>query len=222
MGAFSQGLSGSACFRPQHLVFVSLGAPCLLADGPVDLPGNASAFDLFLLLGQSNMKGRGVVPGSQTPDPHILMFSMRDDQWCPASDPLHASGVADAVDGSDNAGVGPGMSFARSLRRDDPQAVIGLIPGAVGGSWIELWRGGHPKGFFDEAVRRGHLALSTDSSIKPRIKAILWLQGESDSLEGRYQIIRDRNNQNILALMYWLWNPHFHGTQTLDRALGGL
>jgi formylglycine-generating enzyme required for sulfatase activity len=36
------------------------------------------------------------------------------------------------------------------------------------------------------------------------------------------KITRDRNNQNILALAYWLWNPHFHGTQTLDRALGGL
>ena len=35
-------------------------------------------------------------------------------------------------------------------------------------------------------------------------------------------ITGDRNNQNILALAYWLWNPHFHGTQTLDRALGGL
>jgi hypothetical protein len=182
----------SVCFVGWH--------SCLLAAGPVDLPKNASVFDLFLLLGQSNMKGRGVVPGSQTPDPHILMFTMRDDQWRPASDPLHASGVADAVDSSDNAGVGPGMSFARSLRRDDPQAVIGLIPGAVGGSWIELWRGGHPKGFFDEAVRRSLLALSTDSAIKPRLKAILWLQGESDSLEGRYQLYEEKLLQLVDSL----------------------
>ena len=32
----------------------------------------------------------------------------------------------------------------------------------------------------------------------------------------------DRNNQNILALAYLLWNHLVHGTQTLDRALGGL
>jgi hypothetical protein len=36
------------------------------------------------------------------------------------------------------------------------------------------------------------------------------------------KITGDRNNQNILALAYFLWNPHLHGTQTLDRALGGL
>ncbi len=179
---------------------LSGGSPNLLAAGSVDLPGNAASFDLFLLLGQSNMKGRGVVPKLQTPDPCIQMFTMRDDQWCTASDPLHASGVADAVDGSDNAGVGPGMSFARSLRRDDPQAVIGLIPGAAGGSWIELWRSGHPKGFFDEAVRRGLLALSSDSATKPRLKAILWLQGESDSTDGRYQLYEEKLVQLVDSL----------------------
>ncbi len=43
------------------------------------------------------------------------------------------------------------------------------------------------------------------------------------SASGRsYQITGDRNNQNILALAYWLWNHLLHGTQTLDRALGGL
>ena len=36
------------------------------------------------------------------------------------------------------------------------------------------------------------------------------------------KITGDRNNQNILALAYWLWNHLVHGTQTLDRALGGL
>jgi hypothetical protein len=172
----------------------------LPAAGSVDLPGNISSFDLFLLLGQSNMKGRGEVPESQTPDLHIQMFTMRDDQWCPGRDPLHAAGEADSVDGSDNAGVGPGMSFARTLLREDPQAVIGLIPGAVGGSWIELWRSGHPKGFFDEAVRRGLLALSTDSATKPRLKAILWLQGESDSIDGRYQLYKQKLLQLVDSL----------------------
>ena len=46
------------------------------------------------------------------------------------------------------------------------------------------------------------------------------LRGAASQAAGK--IIRDRNNQNILALAYLLWNHHLHGTQTLDRALGGL
>jgi len=53
------------------------------------------------------------------------------------------------------------------------------------------------------------------------------LEARIEELEKRLnmnssQIIRDRNNQNILALAYLLWNHSLHGTQTLDRALGGL
>ena len=50
-----------------------------------------------------------------------------------------------------------------------------------------------------------------------------WSTTSTDTgLKWTIKITGDRNNQNILALAYWLWNPHFHGTQTLDRALGGL
>ncbi len=48
------------------------------------------------------------------------------------------------------------------------------------------------------------------------------LTWDSPSLTWDSEITEDRNNQNILALAYLLWNHLAHGTQTLDRALGGL
>jgi hypothetical protein len=45
------------------------------------LPPNIKRLDLFLLLGQSNMKGRGAVPAAQKSNPRIVMMHMRNDQW---------------------------------------------------------------------------------------------------------------------------------------------
>jgi len=44
---------------------------------------------LFLLIGQSNMAGRGKVePQDQVVNPHIFMLT-KDLKWVPATDPLH-------------------------------------------------------------------------------------------------------------------------------------
>ena len=46
-------------------------------------------FHLFLLVGQSNMAGRGAVTEEdRNPDPRVLMLT-RDRAWIPAADPLH-------------------------------------------------------------------------------------------------------------------------------------
>jgi hypothetical protein len=137
-------------------------------------------FDLFLLLGQSNMAGLGELSEGQKPDPRIFNMSMTNDQWVVARDPLHVDLAAGRI------GVGPGMSFARAVLEQQPGSVIGLIPGAVCGSWIDLWEKEAPRSFYDGSIRRAHLALATASAAKPRIRAVLWLQGESDSTEERF------------------------------------
>ena len=46
-------------------------------------------FHLFLLVGQSNMAGRGVVaPEDKKADPRVLMLNQRG-EWVPAVDPIH-------------------------------------------------------------------------------------------------------------------------------------
>jgi hypothetical protein len=177
------------------LCLVPAGA--LGQDSPSLVPEGYERFDVYLLIGQSNMKGRGKLGEASAADPRLWMFPMNGDRWVPARDPLHAAGKKDMIDGSDNAGVGPGLSFARALLGENPQTAIGLVPAAVGGSWIALWRSGHPKGFYDEAVRRVRLALEAPVEPKPRLRGILWLQGESDSTAARHAVYE----KNLLRLV---------------------
>jgi hypothetical protein len=131
-------------------------------------------FHLFLLVGQSNMAGRGVIaPPDKVPHPRVLMLNQAG-EWVPAVDPLH-------FDKPTMVGVGLGRSFGLAVAEATSGVTIGLIPCAVGGSPIDAWRPGeyytptksHP---WDDAIKRAKLALPSGT-----LKGILWHQGESDS-----------------------------------------
>jgi len=134
-------------------------------------------FHLFLLVGQSNMAGRGKVTDQDTqPHPRVLALT-KDLQWRPASDPLH-------FDKPKIVGVGLGKTFGIEVAKTDPDITVGLIPCAVGGSPIDSWTDGafykptksHP---WDDAMKRAKHALKFGE-----LKGILWHQGESDSKAG--------------------------------------
>jgi hypothetical protein len=144
-------------------------ATCLLAVAPVvwgqtDTPKD---LDLFLLIGQSNMAGRGVV---EAQDREVLprVFALdKDMKWVAAVDPLH-------FDKPEIAGVGIGRSFAKVLLAHKPGAAIGLIPAAFGGTSLEQWK---PEGnLYTDAVKRAREAMKAG-----RLRGILWHQGEADS-----------------------------------------
>jgi hypothetical protein len=130
-------------------------------------------FHLYLLIGQSNMAGRGVVDAeSKQQDPQILMLDSNN-RWLPATDPVH-------FDKPEIAGVGPALSFAKEMLGSDKNIKIGLIPCAVGGSPIRVWE---PVAFYtpnfhpyDDAMKRVRLAMQQGV-----LKGILWHQGESDN-----------------------------------------
>ena len=133
---------------------------------------------LFLLIGQSNMAGRGPVrPQVQAANPRIFMLT-RDLQWVPARDPLH-------FDKPKVAGVGPGSEFARAISRHEPSAAIGLIPCAVGGTSLDEWRPGGP--LYTEALRRTRAAMPHGT-----LAGILWHQGEADSALDKVATYGDR------------------------------
>lgn len=138
-----------------------------------DLPPKES-FHLFLLVGQSNMAGRGVLaPEDKIPPARVLTLNEAG-EWVPAVDPIH-------FDKPGAAGVGLGRTFGIEIAQANPGVTIGLIPCAVGGSPIDVWRPGeyyeptksHP---WDDAIRRAKVALRAGT-----LKGILWHQGESDS-----------------------------------------
>lgn len=153
--------------------------PPLVSVDAAKLPEGAARLDLWLLCGQSNMKGRGFMPEEPKRDPRLVMMHLKDDQWYLARHPLHLTGDARTFAGHDNAGVGPGLAFAEVLAARDQTAAIGLVPCAVGGSSIRLWQKGAK--LHEEAIRRAKLALQTTAPVKARIRGILWLQGEANA-----------------------------------------
>ena len=120
--------------------------------------------DLYLLIGQSNMAGRGVVEAyDRAPIPGIFALS-KSDTWVPAIDPLH-------WDKPEIAGVGLGRSFAVAVKGSGD---VGLIPAAFGGTSLEQWKPGSE--LYKEAVRRTRVAMKAGT-----LRGILWHQGEAET-----------------------------------------
>lgn len=190
---------------------VSIAQPGLadaIENRPVDvrqLPDGVQQVDIFLLLGQSNMRGRGALPAEQQINPLILNMNLRDREWYFARHPLHMSNTPDLIDGSDNAGVGPGLSFAESLLCDSGQRMIALVPAARGGSWISLWL--PERELYVAAIARAQKALADFPPGTARIRAVLWLQGESDARDDRYEQYAERLENVIVGLRRDLQQP---------------
>ncbi len=149
---------------------------------PADLgafPASTKRLEIFLLMGQSNMKGRGVMPTEASRDPRIVMMHRRTDGFYLARHPLHLTGDPKDFSGADNAGVGPGLAFAQAISEARPESRILLIPCAVGGTAVAKWRKGQR--LYEETIRRAKLALDKVPAGKARIVGALWLQGEADS-----------------------------------------
>jgi arylsulfatase A-like enzyme len=135
------------------------------AEPAVKLPAKEK-FHLYLLIGQSNMAGRGAVEEQdKVPHPRVLMFT-KERAWAPALDPLHFDKPI--------AGVGLGSAFGRAMAEADSEATIGLIPCAVGGTPLSRWEKG--KDLYKQAVERAQAAQADGT-----LKGILWHQGEGDS-----------------------------------------
>ena len=135
-------------------------------------------FELYILAGQSNMAGRGVITDVEKPEGNDSVFMLTKDlHWVKAHHPLHFDKAI--------AGVGPGLAFGVAMVAAHPGRRIGLIPCAVGGTPIEHWLPGaydsatktHP---YDDAVARINFAMQYGT-----IKGIIWHQGEANSAPGQ-------------------------------------
>lgn len=130
---------------------------------------------ILLLMGQSNMAGRGQVAAEdQVHDPRLWMLS-KDQQWVPAREPVH-------FDKPERAGVGPGLACGRALLaatadRSCPIRQIGLVPCAVGGTPLSRWVPGGD--LYHAALARAETALASPEA--GGLLAMLWHQGEADS-----------------------------------------
>ena len=123
-------------------------------------------FHLYLLIGQSNMAGRGKIElQDKVAVPRVLMLN-KANEWVSAVDPIHFDKTI--------AGVSLGRTFGIEMAKANPTVKIGLIPCAVGGTPIRRWQ---QKGdLYKAALKRAKVAQKNGV-----IKGILWHQGENDS-----------------------------------------
>lgn len=138
---------------------------------------------LFVLAGQSNMAGRGLVEPADTV-PHPRIFTVTPDQrWALAKEPLQLYQPA-------LTGLGPGLAFARALIKElDEDIYIGLIPCAVGGSSTADW--------LSDSIYNG---MRLKSNLADRltwamdygtVKGIIWHQGESDATAAKLPFYKE-------------------------------
>lgn len=125
----------------------------------------------FLLIGQSNMAGRGFQYEVESIKNEYL-YVLRNGRWVPFFSPLHWE--------RKTAGVGLAESFAEECA-NVYRTQIGLIPCADGGTCLDQWIPGGV--LFDHAVFQAKLAMRSS-----KLAGVLWHQGESDCIPERYPV----------------------------------
>ena len=144
---------------------------------------------VFIMAGQSNMAGRGVVEPEDTVSDKRILSINKDGQIIIAKEPLHFYEP-------ERTGLDCGLSFAKTLITKIPDSIsILIIPTAVGGSSIRQWLG-------DSTYRNVKLFSNFLSKVEiarqnGTIKGILWHQGESDANENDIPMHKQR-----LALLF--------------------
>tara|TARA_R110002049_G_scaffold299104_1_gene489180 strand:+ start:4090 stop:4899 length:810 start_codon:yes stop_codon:yes gene_type:complete len=128
---------------------------------------------VFIMAGQSNMAGRGLVqPQDTIPNKRIVTIDSLG-KWMYAKEPLNFNEPT-------MKGLDCGLSFANEMLRAIPNGIsIGLIPCAVGNTPIEQWLG-------DSICRHVPLLTNFKSKVAQskkygEIKGILWHQGEANA-----------------------------------------
>lgn len=182
---------------------------------------------VFILAGQSNMAGRGLVEPSDTVTNARIWTITKDKEWILAKEPLHFYEP-------NLVGLDCGLSFGKELIQSLNDSIsIALIPCAVGGSSSQQWVG--------DSIHRG-VQLLTNFKEKVSftkkygtIKGILWHQGESDAtpeliptyaqrLDTLFTLFRNSaDNPNLPILMGELGSfaapEHQHNWNAINTAI---
>lgn len=129
----------------------------------------------ILIIGQSNMGGRGFVSEVE-PIKNDKLFVLRNGRWRAMYVPVNPDRVTSGINLSE--------SFA-DLYSKEHDVDVGIIPCADGGTCLDQWQVGGL--LFDHACYMAELASRTST-----IAAVLWHQGESDCAEDRYPLYEEK------------------------------
>lgn len=134
-----------------------------------------------LLIGQSNMAGRGdLATVEPISDQRITMMRASGDSyvWVPMVEPIHTDKTI--------AGAGIAASFAKAFVETFDQE-LGLIPAAVGGTSLAQWTKGY-SGDSDFDLYEKAIAKAKAAQKDSEICAILWHQGCSNQSTADYDV----------------------------------
>lgn len=175
--------------------------------------------DLYLLIGQSNMAGRGDFESPRDSARIDDVFLLNDEgQFEIARNPLNRYSTIRKVCEPHLLRVGLGGSFSKEMALYLRDSVY-LIVNARGGTSVDKFLKGGDFGYYESILNRTINALDKYKNLK--LKAILWHQGESDSdtpeeyLEKLAAMVSDfRTDFNLPELPFiagelGLWNPDY-------------
>ena len=129
----------------------------------------------ILLIGQSNMGGRGF-PHEVEPIYNERLFVLRNGRWRAMYVPVNPD--------RRTSGTNLAESFADLYAREH-DVDVGIIPCADGGTNLDQWQVGGL--LFDHACYQAELASRTST-----IAAVLWHQGESDCSPDKYPLYEEK------------------------------
>ena len=152
-----------------------------------------------LLIGQSNMAGRGY-PDDVLPIRNKRLFVLRNGLWRPMYVPVNPDRIT--------AGINLAESFV-DLYAKEHDVDVGIIPCADGGTSLDQWQVGGL--LFDHACYMAELASRTST-----IVAVLWHQGESDSSPDKSPFYQEKLTVILNAFRERL------GLEDVPFLLGGL
>lgn len=141
----------------------------------------------FLMIGQSNMAGRGEFCEVE-PIKNKRCRMLRMGRWQAMSEPINPDRAV--LSGLYHSGVSLAASFADALANESG-CKIGLIPCADGGTRLSQWMPGEV--LYDHAVMTTRLAMRSST-----LAGILWHQGESDCNE---QSLVDSYSERFLTMI---------------------
>jgi hypothetical protein len=160
----------------KSLIALLCCAPLVSCGGVSHIKSNESAdngYDIYLLIGQSNMAGRGtMIEGDQNVFSDKVFLLDSEGKAVPATNPLNQYSTIRKDMKMQQ--IGPGFSFSKKIAEKTGRKIL-LVVNAKGGTKIEEWAVGTT--FYNDAVSRTKEAIALGG----QLKGVLWHQGCANS-----------------------------------------
>lgn len=148
-------------------------------------------YDVYLLIGQSNMAGRGKMIAQDTLKPIEGVWLLGpEDKPVPAKNPLNQYSTIRKQYSMQQ--ICPGTAFSQEMRKHGSRDIL-LVVNARGGTTLDQWVEGTE--YYSEAVRRTKEAMKYGT-----LRGILWHQGCGDSKPAKVAVYMDKLSGMVGAL----------------------